>query len=159
MTEEFKGLNLIELIDLLEEASEPPPISLVPQTPGWIILGILMIGAGVVLFRFLQRRHRANAYRRAALQQLSSVQSDPAAIATILRRTALVAYPRSRVANLAGPEWLTFLDHSFSGKGFANGPGQIFAKAPFQSIPSDPAATELARTWIKQHRVEKRARG
>jgi Ca-activated chloride channel family protein len=152
MTEEFKGLGLVELIELLEEVPEPPPIPLTPQTPGWIVLGVAMAALLYLLLRWMLLRHRAEAYRRAALYELSQAGDDPAVIASILRRTALAAYPRAEVAGLAGADWLAFLDSTFQGNGFAEGAGQVFGTAPFRSHPSDSNAAKLARDWIRGHR-------
>lgn len=152
MDQEFEGLNLVQLLDLLEPAPEPDRIPLTPQTGGWVVLALLI---GVVLFaaiRWAIRRRRASAYRRAALRELASADAEPAVVAEILRRTALVAYPRSEIATLSGPEWLAFLDRSYAGSGFSEGPGQVFATAPFRPAQPDPAAAELARDWIRRHR-------
>lgn len=154
MTEEFKGLGLSQLIDLLEPASAPAPVSMMPQTFGWVVLALLLLAAlagGV----FALRRHRvATAYRRAALGALAGCGDDPARIAEVLRRTALAAYPRARVAGLHGAEWLAFLDDSFPGQGFRAGPGQVLATAPYRPTAADPALSRLAADWVKHHRAE-----
>jgi Ca-activated chloride channel family protein len=152
MNEEFKGLGLVELIDLLEDVPEPPPIPLTPQTPGWIVLSVVVFGVLVLLVRWIVRRHRAETYRRAALRALDDAGDDPAAVGTILRRTALAAFPRAEVASLSGVDWLAFLDRSFPGTGFAKGAGEVFAVAPFRPCPADPGAAKLARDWIRGHR-------
>ena len=110
MTEEFQGLGLVELINLLEEVPEPPPIAMTPQTPGWIVLGVVVAVLLFLLLRWAVQRHRAEAYRRAALRELEQAGDDPAAISTVLRRTALAAFPagagrsthRSRLAGFSG---------------------------------------------------------
>ena len=43
MTEEFEGLDLVGLLDLLEPTPEPPAIAMTPQTPGWIVVGVLLV--------------------------------------------------------------------------------------------------------------------
>ena len=154
MNEEFNGLNLVELIDLLEDVPEPPPIPLTPQTAGWVVLGLVSAVLIAYLARWAVRRYRAHAYRRAALREMTHGGEDPAIAATILRRAALSAYPRDQVASLFGADWLAFLDRNFPGSGFADGPGQIFAAAPFHECRSDQKAKTLARDWIKRHRAE-----
>ena len=128
-----------------------------PQTPGWIVLGIVVAILLFLLLRLAVRRHRAEAYRRAALRELAQVGEDPAAIANVLRRTALAAYPRAEVAGLSGPDWLAFLDRTFPATGFADGKGEVFAVAPFQTQPSDPVAAKLARDWVRGHRRDPEA--
>ena len=52
----------------------------------------------------IARRHRRNAYRREALRELE--EADAADISAILKRTALVAFPREQVASLSGAAWM-----------------------------------------------------
>lgn len=154
MNEDYKGLNLVDLLDLLEPIPEPAAISLVPQTQGWIWLGL----AGLVLvFKLSQyglRVWRRNAYRRAALREVNSVKGDPVALAIILRRTALAAYPRTRVASLFGSDWLAFLDRAYGGIEFSSGDGQALAVNPYQGGKPPARLDRLVSRWIKTHKVE-----
>ena len=105
-TPETDGKNLVELLDMLEPIPEPAPISMVPATAGWIWLG-LAVAAALAYAGYRAHRHwKANAYRRAALAELAHAGDKPEAIAAILRRAVLVAYPRSEVAALTGPDWI-----------------------------------------------------
>lgn len=156
MSEHLEGLNLVELLDALEPVPEPLPIPLTPQTAGWLWLAAAVIAVvALLVIRHIKTR-RANAYRRAALKELTQAQDDATRIALLLRRTALAAYPRRRVAGLIGSDWLEFLDQSFAGTGFRDGPGQLLTTAPYQGKAADPALTTLARRWIETHRVEER---
>lgn len=154
MNEEWKGLSLAELIDLLEPVPEPAPISMAPQTIGWVWLGLVVL----LLFAFvlwrLARHWRQNAYRRAALAELARSSPDSSSLALLVRRTALAAYPRSTVASLFGETWLTFLDKAYGGSGFSNGPGKVLATAPYQSEAVDEPLRLLVKEWIKKHRKE-----
>lgn len=149
--EPYADLNLVELLDALEPVPEPPAISMMPQTVGWIwlgLIGVVLIAMGV---RVAVGHHRANAYRRAGLQALQAAGDDPAQIAAVLRRTALAAGPRDRIVGLTGDDWLRFLDRTLQTTGFTEGPGQILARAPYRPVPPDPELTRLARRWIRQH--------
>lgn len=154
MNEEWKGLSLAELIDLLEPVPEPAPISMAPQTIGWVWLGLVVL----LLFAFvlwrLARHWRQNAYRRAALAELARSTPDSSSLALLVRRTALAAYPRSTVASLFGETWLTFLDKAYGGSGFSNGPGKVLATAPYQGEAVDEPLRLLVKEWIKKHRKE-----
>lgn len=151
MNQEFDGLDLVELIDLLEEVPEPPPVAMTPQTSGWIVLGLVLLAAIVVFARWFWRRWRATAYRRAALRELQLAEDDPVQIASILRRTALVAFPRPEIASLAGEEWLAFLDRSYPGSAFLTGPGRVLATAPYRGVAPSIDLARAATDWVRRH--------
>lgn len=159
MNGDLDGLNLVQLLDLLEPVPEPPPISMMPQTVGWVWLAIGLVAGLLLLIRQVLRHRHANAYRRAALTALSEAGDDPARIAQIIRRTALAAYPRKDVAGLTGEHWLAFLDGTLPGDGFSDGPGRVLADAPYTDVPATPGLAELARHWISGHSTALRGRG
>jgi hypothetical protein len=114
----------------------------------------------------LIRQWHANRYRREALVALDRIthgaptQCDArlaTELALLVRRTALAAFPRERIAALAGPAWLAFLDRSYGGGGFSCGPGRVLDAAPYQPTPPNAqdssALTDLVRRWIKTHHV------
>ncbi len=160
MSEDLSTLTLVELLDLLEPIPEPVAISLWPQTGAWVWLGLALFGAiTVLLYRWLQAR-RANVYRRLALREIADAGDDPVALAEILRRAALAAFPRDKVAGLNGEAWLAFLDESYEGKGFREGPGHVVASAPY--IPSKPIPTPglapLVADWVRSHSSDRETR-
>lgn len=153
MSEEFEGLNLVELLDLLEPLPAPDPVSWAPQTVGWVWASLLLVVGGLLVARLVVRQRRTNAYRAAARAELASVGDDPVQVALILRRAALAGFPRSDVAGLSGDDWLNFLDQSFPGSGFSNGPGRVIAAAPYSPQPAPvPGLNRLAADWVRQHR-------
>ncbi|MCE8517269.1 DUF4381 domain-containing protein [Ruegeria pomeroyi] len=149
-------VTLVDLIGQLVPPDPPPPVSMLPQTAGWAVLAVLA-GVAVVygLWRWWRHYH-ANRYRRAALAALARAGGDPVAIAEVLRRTALVAFPRHEVAGLSGTEWLVFLDRTGGGgTAFTQGPGQALASAPYRSGSTAPSGlADLAARWIRRHRRE-----
>lgn len=152
MTEaELQGKNLVDLLALLEDIPVPDPVPMWPQTPGWYVLAAVLIAAAVILVRWVQARRAAEAYRKAAMAELDRAGDDPARIAALLRRTALAAFPRDRVAGLYGTEWLAFLDSVFPGSGFLDGPGRVLASAAYRETSGSADLTRLARAWIKTH--------
>lgn len=156
MKEEWKGLGLAELIDLLEPVPEPLPVSMVPQTAGWIWLGLMLLGSFIFLLIRIRQFRRRSAYRREALRELARCGDDPVALAVLLRRTALAAYPRTVVASLFGEDWLKFLDQAYGGNGFTSGPGRLLGTLPYES--GDGAGKDglnpLVGEWIRRHRRE-----
>jgi Ca-activated chloride channel family protein len=141
----------------------PREASLLPQT--WearfaIVLLIAAIGAAV--WRYARLR-RANRYRREALAELHRIEqacnSGPSELLSrltvLVRRTALAAFPRARVAPLVGPAWLSFLDRSYRGDEFSRGVGRLLVCGPYQQIPLDrtelQSLVSLVRRWIRGH--------
>jgi len=86
----------------------PPDIPWWPLAPGWYGLLLLLIAACLWLLWKRWRSWRADAYRRAALRALAA-QQDAAAVAELLRRTALAFTPRETVAGMAGETWADWL--------------------------------------------------
>jgi len=77
------------------------------------------------------------------------------ALALLVRRTALAAFPREQVAALSGASWLSFLDRTCGGHEFAEGSGRVLDTAPYRPVPiarSDLLPLiNLVRRWIKVH--------
>lgn len=143
----------------------PPSISLWPQTWGSrLVITLAVVMLAVSLWRLIGR-YRANAYRRAASRELAAIEQETAGglhsadtinvVALLVRRTALVAFPRQEIAMLSGQRWLTFLDDSFDGEGFATGPGAVMSIAPYdpRGVATADAAPLIAlvRRWIWDH--------
>ena len=151
MSEDLSKLNLVELVELLQPAPEPTPPSLWPQTEAWIWLALISAIGVALAFRAWRRRRHANAYRRVALAALKDAGDDPAAVASLLRRAALVAYPRQAMASLYGNAWLEFLDQAYGGNGFSNGVGRAVATGPYRPVGEVPGLNALADTWLRRH--------
>ena len=155
MSDEAVGtevVSLVGLLDQLNEVPEPPPISMMPETWGWLLMAALLLIALVYAGYLLAAKYRANAYRRAALADIDKAGDDPAAVALVLRRTALAAYPRDAVASLSGVAWLGFLDRHYGGKAFSEGVGAVLADGPYRDLSPVPGLSGVAREWIRKHR-------
>ena len=145
----------------------PPPVSPWPQTWASRIAIVTLIGAAVAALLWFVHYWRSNCYRREALSELDRIEHAFAAQATpkelaaqlsaLVRRTALAVFPRERIAPLAGPAWLAFLDDSYGEHEFSNGVGRLLASAPYDRIaPTDrqiSSLVDLTRRWIKVHHV------
>lgn len=144
----------------LADIVTPPPVPWWPPAPGWWIAGAALLAALAILAWSALLHYRKNAYRRAALAELSAIGtvSDPAsaaAVSAILKRVALVAYPRAQVANLTGASWLAFLDHAASTTDFTRGPAAALAQAAYGAPLRDGAAVlAAARRFVTEHRAE-----
>ncbi len=95
-------------LDRLHDLALPPEVPWWPLAPGWyVVIALILVLLTLTIFRAV-RRSQANAYRRAALHELKSLET-PAAIAELLRRTALAIAPRPVIAELIGPAWPDWL--------------------------------------------------
>lgn len=152
MSEDLSKLGLTELYDRLDPIPAPPQVSLMPQTAGWVVVGGILAVVVVIGVVIGLRRYRANAYRRAALAALSKAGDDPAAIAQILRRTAIARFPRAQVAGLYGEDWLRFLDATSNAVTFTSTrAGNALLTGPYTSAAPEPDLARLARQWVETH--------
>ncbi|MBW8636295.1 DUF4381 domain-containing protein [Hoeflea sp. WL0058] len=147
--------NLVDLIGKLAEPGEPPAVSMAPQTFGWVVLVIVVLGLLAWLAFAGWRKWRANAYRRAALAELDAAGGDAAAIAAVLRRCALVAWPREQVAGLVGAQWIGFLDKTGGDGQFASEACRGMLLAPYRQdiTASTPEFRQAVARWIRKHKV------
>jgi len=137
----------------LHDFYQPSPPSWLPQTVAWYVLfGVL----GLALLCWVAcavATWMHNRYRRDALRELRSAPASQ--FSAIVKRTALVGWPRSRVAALTGKAWTEFLAESSSIPEFRSAPGTDIES---QSLRGQPLkATEeqqlrrLAERWIRSH--------
>lgn len=141
----------------------PNEVSLWPQTWEARIATLLLLFVVIVTLWHVAHNWRVNRYRRAALAELSQIGRAATCarpellprLTLLVRRTALAAFPRERVASLIGPAWLAFLDRSYGGEEFSKGVGRLLVSGPYQQIPPDDAElaslVALVRRWIKVH--------
>ena len=137
----------------LEDIVVPDPAPWWPLAAGWyVVIGLGLLGLAVFGFR-AWRRWKADAYRRAALAELSSA-SEIGQIATILKRTALGAFPRREVAGLTGDAWCEWLEQQ-SGRPIPAEARSRLAHGVYAVEAVDSAAMVAARdyaaTWIRDH--------
>ncbi len=144
-------------LDDLRPLHFPDPLPWWPPAPGWwILLGLALLG----LFIWLWRRHRLR-LQRAALRELAAVaeQDDDFArcageVNRLLKRYALVCFPREEVAGLSGSQWLAFLrDHGDEHIFFRA--GKLFENTPYQRHATSGDVDllfEFAENWIRSNR-------
>jgi Domain of unknown function (DUF4381) len=143
----------------LHDIVAPLPVPWLPPAPGWWIVAVIALGALAILAAAWAARWRRNAYRRAALKELDALGKPPGppemqAISAILKRAALVVYPREEVASLTGRRWLEFLDRSAGMHAFADGPGASLETSVYGAPVGAPdAVLAVARRWLRRHRA------
>ena len=143
-------------LDKLHDFYQPSPPAWTPQTAGWYtlfaVVGPLLIWAIV----HLVRTWFANRYRRVALRELPLLQ--PSEFSALLKRTALAAWPREKVASLSGAAWLNFLDETSSAEAFHRSPHdqieELALRPETLSNGDEHALRGAVAAWIKRHRVQ-----
>ena len=158
---QYDGLNLPELLALMHGLEMPEPVPWLPQTPGWwIVLGWLLAVVLLTVWQLVKRRRR-NRYRRDALAELEAIAAqqdiEPAAsaqlIAAVLKRTALVAYPRQDVAGLYGTKWARFLAESAGNDRQVADAAEALAASAYRPGADPGMLIRPARRWIRLHRA------
>jgi hypothetical protein len=150
-----------QLLNKLHDIQLPKPVGWWPLAPGWYALIIaLLIFLAMMCYLYYRRFINAKA-KREALQRLADYQQCylknrnsqlySIKISELLRRVALVYFPREKVAGLQGQEWIKFLNENAKGLNF-NEISSFLLELPYQ-----PPRTENlqplfshARAWIKQ---------
>lgn len=145
-------------LDRLHDVVAPPPAPWWPLTPGWQIVAIVVGVILVVVLARAFRRWQANRYRREALKLLNPGVTPDHELDALLKRVALSAWPRERVASLSGGTWLAFLDRSGRTTDFTTGPGRALEPLAYDARRTpNPEESEALRTsvrrWIRQHQV------
>ncbi len=143
-------LSLSDLQDIVLPAVPP----FWPPAPGFWILLFLLVVSAISFWRWRRILYRKNAYRRAGLELLGQAHSVRD-VSLVLKRVALAAWPRDRVASLYGSEWADFLNESCA---------QCRFELDVWREPDEPADTALisaASNWIRRHHmpVSKEPRG
>jgi hypothetical protein len=154
-------LNLPELLDLMHGLVMPDPVSLMPVTPAWLILGGWLLAVLIIALRYLISLRQLNRYRREALVILKTIESDSELspvesaqrIAALIKRTALAAYPRQQVASLSGNAWAQFLTESARNDQQVADAAKMLAAAAYRPDADGRKLTVPARRWIRLHRA------
>lgn len=106
----------------LRDIHLPQAIGWWPPAPGWWILFVLSVITLVIAIGAIRTQYRAARAKKQALLLLDKYQKNYNAsgnkqqaaseVSELLRRVALVYFPRNQVAGLQGEEWIDFLNHS-----------------------------------------------
>lgn len=147
----------------LRDIHLPDAIGWWPLAPGWYVLAIVLIVALVTVIFYLGRYYLNGRARRQALHLLATYQQQyqcdangqlsAARVSELLKRVALVYFPREKVASLQGDSWITFLNTTSKGLDF-NGVRTELLEIPYQStMTADLHQLFItARAWISQRR-------
>ena len=143
-------------LDNLHDFYQPPPPAWTPQTIGWYVVFAVIALLAMWMTIHTLRRWLANRYRREALRELALLQ--PEQFSTLLKRTALSAWPREKVASLSGEAWLNFLNESAENNSFHQTPGnrieEIALRSQTLSGEDERTLRKITAEWIRRHRVQ-----
>ncbi|MCR9191400.1 MAG: DUF4381 domain-containing protein [Gammaproteobacteria bacterium] len=150
-----------DLLQQLHPIHLPTALGIWPWAPGWyVLLGVGVLGLVLGLW-WGWRLYCHGRAKRAALRlldeyasahsQVPDTQHTAAAIAELLKRVALVYFPRERVANLQGKDWLLFLNATGKNIDFLPEEEALLI-CPYQARSEHDLTTlfRLARLWIQQ---------
>jgi len=153
-------------LEQLRDIHLPPDVPAWPPAIGWWLIAGLALLIFLVLLAWIWRTWRANAYRREALRACEVLEdrikgamdyrSIIIEISTLLKRTALTAFPRSDVAVLTGDAWMLFLEARSGGVSFSVDSSTLLLETAFGSKPAQDIGAVLqllreARAWIRSH--------
>ena len=146
----------------LRELPYPEDIGWWPLAPGWYAIAALLV---VLLAVWVWRRYliwKRNAYRRDGLLAIRTMRTNSAQLRQLpflLRRTALIGYPRADVASLRGAQWIAWLNGSAGRDVFEDADAARFDALTYQSGTEPVQGDELQRMldgasyWMRNHRA------
>jgi hypothetical protein len=150
----------------LADIHMPTTPSAWPPAPGWwVLLALIVALITLAVVKFL-RYKKLKTQQQRTLQALTLLEDNLlngdeekktealSEINILLRRLALMHFPRKNIASLTGKNWLQFLDKSGNTKDFSQGAGRILADVPYLARMPDSAnllgLTQVIKKWVKQ---------
>jgi hypothetical protein len=144
------------------EVVSPAPISWLPQTEGWVWLGVAI--AALLGYRTWQalRHWYRNRYRREAAARLQRLAAGSATapvqvaeVNRLLKLTALAAFSRQQVARLSGQDWVDFLNRQCPAPPFSAEHGNLLALAPYTGDVLEAGRcnelVDACLAWVMEH--------
>jgi hypothetical protein len=158
LPEVFGNYALGEFIEVVA----PAAVSWLPQTVGWLWVGLALLCLSLHRgWKWLRHWYR-NRYRReaAARFRLLAAQSHPESMVResnrLLKLTALAAYSREQVARLSGPQWVKFLNSQCDQTAFNTQQGELLALGAYSTRPLDAATAQqligACQDWVRYHK-------
>lgn len=151
-----------DALEQLKDIHLPSDVSWWPLALGWWVLlalfFIMMATALYLYIRSLRKTKRELVIEQSLLlfhhiqQQSLNPKELLMELSELLRRTAISLYGRDVTANLAGNEWLEFLNKHGASKAFTEGVGQAFRDQPYRPEVkyNRPALLGLTNHWLQQ---------
>ena len=149
----------------LRDIHQPNMIENWPPAPGWWLLAILALVFLIVVINRCLRHWRDNQYRREAIKEINELLKDwqyhqndqvyLTSLQELLKRVALTAFPRDKVASLTGEAWVQFLDRSTDSRDFSVGEMELLVDGAYKPslVVNIESIQYLATQWIKRHQI------
>jgi hypothetical protein len=143
----------------IAEIHLPAQVSMWPPAYGWWIVLLLILITLFAVFKLVQKWRKNRVQRNFALDELNAVDLEHYAawqqINEIMKRAAMVYYPRAQVAALTGEKWKTFLLEGLGKKGSAktaefDDNWLNFAYTPKVNQQQVQSYHQFAQVWLKQ---------
>ena len=156
-------MNQTNPFDQLRPNHLPDPVSWFPPAPGWwlgsLLILILLSLAVWLLIRIIRRtRYRRQAKKAVAqlwleYQQHGNDRQFAHECGSLLKRTALTAYPEEQIARLHGQDWLRFLADKSNNPAFLQGAGTVLGEGRYsKEQPVDVQSLHtMTLSWIRKH--------
>ena len=154
----------VDALNQLKDIHLPITVGWWPLAPGWYVLIAVTFGFVLLFTHLIYKRHvHARAKKQALLllqlyatqyEQDHNAQLASARISELLKRVALVYYPREQVASIYGQYWIDFLNKTGKRVEF-NAVQSMLLDSPFKTnerVNLKPLIIQ-ARLWIKQRKV------
>ena len=155
----LSGLQESQQSEDIQGIIEPSPVPFTFDTLGWKIVGVILL---LILIRIAYKayqRYQKNAYKREAIDLISSLEKNAEdapfeTVSTALKKVALISYGRETVAALYGLSWLAFLQEKGKNTPFMNYKDDlldvIYSKKTLDKTKTEELL-QLSKKWIKTH--------
>jgi hypothetical protein len=155
-------MNSSDPLAQLRDIHLPEPAGWWPPAPGWWFVAISLLIVVIFAIRIVKEWLAKGRFRREARLELKNLigkqdgmddREFVEQINILLRRVAVHAYGRERVATLTGRKWLEFLDQTGKTTHFTSGEGEVLAEGHYRpEIRVDRSQLlPLIEKWLGRH--------
>jgi len=143
-----------QTLEALRDVVMPQAPQLWPPAIGWWLAALAAAAVSGLIAWYVVILPRRRQYKSIADEVDAVLKLQPRAsvraLSILMRKVAILKFPRSQTAGLTGENWLEFLDRSGHTDQFTQGAGRVLAEAPY-SLNSDfdiGALHRLCRQWV-----------
>jgi hypothetical protein len=153
--------------DQVGKLIEPEPVPFSFTTPGWYVVGVLLLLLVVLCVFLLIKHYKNNLYRRCALafliereKRLSLINASGRIVyetQMLIKRIAMNRYGRREVSGLREDKWIAFINSTWREKSFDEKDNELLSRGIYNSSlqitdETVSAFVEKAKRWIRKHK-------